>query len=213
MIARATIVGERYLRAGDDAFEAHHAHALTAFARRGLKHDTELARRNAGQFISMLGLCRGAVKGSLAGLPLEHLADNRMPWLRVFLFGASDSSSLMGSARCLIRPHERSRNARCPGPRRGGARRPRAPRHIQPFWHLAALLSLSFRERPYSQFRLTSLSRLAVIAVGLKCWRSSSSAFRFVRFCLKRNWTGSRWPAARANLICQVDGLEIEPHA
>jgi hypothetical protein len=37
------------VRAGDDAFEAHHAHALTAFARLGLKHDTELARRNAGQ--------------------------------------------------------------------------------------------------------------------------------------------------------------------
>jgi hypothetical protein len=77
MIARATIVGERYLRAGDDAFEAHHAHALTAFARRGLKHDAELARRNAGQFITMLGLCRSAVKGSLEGLPTGAVAQRK----------------------------------------------------------------------------------------------------------------------------------------
>lgn len=55
------------MRAGDDAFEAHHTHALTAFARLSLKHDTELARRNAGQFISMLGLCRSAVKGVSRG--------------------------------------------------------------------------------------------------------------------------------------------------
>ena len=63
------------MRAGEDAFKAHHAHALTAFARRGLKHDAELARRDAGQLISMLGLCRSAVKGSFAGLPLEQSLD------------------------------------------------------------------------------------------------------------------------------------------
>ena len=44
VIAGAAVVGERDVRAGDDAFEAHQIHALAAFARRVLRH-WELAKK------------------------------------------------------------------------------------------------------------------------------------------------------------------------
>ena len=67
MIARAAIVGERQVRAGDDAFKAHQAHLLAALARRGLRHHGNcLAKR--GPVTGMLCLCRSGVKGLLVTL-------------------------------------------------------------------------------------------------------------------------------------------------